>query len=146
MDSVSVVFVGDDVRKRAPNGLGASGKRLWESITGDYDLTPAESLILEQACREVDLIDELQRRITRMQGEYRVRGSQGQPVAAPELGEIRQHRTLLAQLLARLKVPDIDPDDLIPAPAPGAVVKRASFESTESTRVDRISDQVSCAP
>ena len=40
--------------------------------------------------------------------DLRVRGSQGQPVAAPELSELRQYRALLASLVKSLGLPDED--------------------------------------
>jgi hypothetical protein len=39
-------------------------------------------------------------------GRQWVRGSQGQPVAAPEVGELRQCRALLTSLLKALTLPD----------------------------------------
>lgn len=38
--------------------------------------------------------------------EIRARGSQGQPVAMPELLELRQYRALMVQLLKALGCPD----------------------------------------
>lgn len=92
--------------RRAPAGLGRRGKALWKAVTDDYELRVDELLILEEACREVDLIDRLNEAIGAEGFELIVTGSMGQPVTSPLAQEIRQHRTLVAQLLARLKLPD----------------------------------------
>lgn len=91
-----------------PDGFGPGGRRLWERITGDYELRPDERRILEDACREVDLIDRMQDALRG--GELMVRGSQGQKVASPLVTELRQHRAVVARLLSSLKLPDADTD------------------------------------
>ncbi|MDT5154889.1 MAG: hypothetical protein QOI01_6622 [Mycobacterium sp.] len=42
----------------SPAGLGKDGKRLWRSITAEFDLErePHQVQILAQACRVVDVI------------------------------------------------------------------------------------------
>ena len=90
----------------APSRLGAKAKRLWTEITGTYDLRADELRILEDACREVDIVE-------RLEDEFRtaptmVRGSMGQDVASPLLQELRQHRAVVARLLGQLKLPDED--------------------------------------
>lgn len=58
--------------------------------------------VLEDACREVDLIELLE---DAMRGAQLVaRGSQGQPVANPLIQELRQHRALVVRLLGSLKL------------------------------------------
>jgi len=89
-------------RPRRPTHLGLQGKRLWDRIVGDFTLRPDELRILEDACREADLVD-------RIDGELRdapltVPGSMGQPVASPLVQEVRQHRAVLKTLLAQLKL------------------------------------------
>ena len=90
----------------APSNLGAKSKRLWTEITSSYELRADELRILEDACREIDIIE-------RLETEFRtadtmVRGSQGQLVASPLLQELRQHRAVAARLLGMLKLPDED--------------------------------------
>ena len=96
--------------KKAPAGLGPKAKRLWADITGGYALRVDELRILEDACREVDLIEgmEAELRGATDLGDWLVKGSQGQEVAHPLIGELRAHRSLLAQLLGKLKLPDAD--------------------------------------
>ena len=42
-----------------PTGAGTSGRRLWRSVVGDLELDPHEELILVQAVRCVDRLDEM---------------------------------------------------------------------------------------
>lgn len=92
-------------KPKAPSGLKAAGRRLWKQLTnGDYEFNSAEIRILEDACREADIID-------RIEGELGsaalvVSGSQGQPVASPLVQEVRQHRMVFKSLVAALKLPD----------------------------------------
>lgn len=92
------------MKHAAPDGLDAAGSKMWESIAGKYELRPDEIRILEDACREADLVDDLA-------GEAKfadriVKGSQGQPVINPLISELRQHRSTLASLLRQLHLPD----------------------------------------
>lgn len=87
-----------------PNDLGDRGSALWDSVTARYDLRPDELAILADACHEADIIE-------RLKAEFAVRdlittGSMGQDVAAPHVSEIRQHRSTLAALLTKLRLPD----------------------------------------
>jgi hypothetical protein len=86
-----------------PDGLAGSAD-VWAKITESYELRTDELRLLEDACREMDLID-------RMHADLAVRdfftvGSMGQPVMSPLVAEIRQHRMVLASLLRALKLPD----------------------------------------
>lgn len=88
----------------APQKLSRAGKKFWSDITGKYTLRTDELRILEDACREMDLIDRLERELETEQTI--VHGSQGQPVINPLIPEQRQHRATLASLLRQLKLPD----------------------------------------
>lgn len=89
----------------APRALDAAGKRLWQEVAGEYELRPDEYRVLEDACREADLIDEMAKA---QRGEpLLIEGSQGQMVLNPLVSELRQHRATLAGLLAKLKLPDM---------------------------------------
>lgn len=87
-----------------PRSLGDRGRALWDSIVPAYELRPDELVILADACREADLIERLHDELS--VSELVTRGSMGQEVASPFVSEIRQHRTVLAGLLAKLKIPD----------------------------------------
>lgn len=91
-------------RPKAPANLSARGRRLWRDVVGVYDLRADELVVLEQACRESDLIDTM---AAALEGEpLTVDGSRGQLVAHPLVAELRQHRLCLRGLLAQLKLPD----------------------------------------
>lgn len=87
-----------------PAHLGPGGSAMWAKVTDTYGLRPDELRLLEDSCREIDMID-------RLEAEQRdkpltVKGSQGQIVASPLVSEVRQHRTVLRALFAQLKLPD----------------------------------------
>lgn len=87
-----------------PEGLGPQGLCLWEEISEAFELRVDELRILSDACREVDLIERMH---TELQtAPLVVKGSMGQDVASPLVQELRQHRSLVARLLAALKLPD----------------------------------------
>lgn len=93
-------------RPPAPRGLGTAGRKLWRDIAGSgaYELRPDELRILEDACREADLIDDL---IIARKGEPSlIRGSHGGTVINPIITELRQHRATLNSLLKFLSLPD----------------------------------------
>lgn len=93
-------------KKRAPNGLQAAGKRLWDDISGSYDLRSDELRVLEDAAREADLVAVMQAEIDAPGFQMLVAGSTGQTVVNPVVAEIRQHRTVIQRFLAALKLPD----------------------------------------
>ena len=88
-----------------PEGFGPAGAKLWADIAGGaYVLRPDELRVLEDACREADLVDEL----ASAARDYPplVEGSMGQLVLNPLISEMRQHRTTFATLMGKLKLPD----------------------------------------
>jgi hypothetical protein len=73
-----------------PRGLKKSGSKLWREIPDlkKYELRSDELRILEYACREGDLIDQLE---VALEGQpFMVTGSQGPDVINPLIPEIRQ--------------------------------------------------------
>lgn len=93
-------------RPAAPRGLDKSGRKLWREIvsSGKYELRPDELRVLEDACREADLIDELT--VAAVGTPKMVRGSHGGTVINPLISELRQHRVTLNSLLRFLRLPD----------------------------------------
>jgi hypothetical protein len=91
---------------KAPPNLGPAGRTLWHSIADVYQLRPDEDRLLIDAAREADLIEALSDGL--VDSPLISRGSQGQPVIAPIIPELRQHRMALAGLLKSLKIPDAD--------------------------------------
>lgn len=89
---------------KRPMKLGTKARALWDDILGGFELGPHELRLLEDACREVDLIERLE--VELRDAPLTVRGSQGQQVASPLVQELRQHRGALKGLLAALNLPD----------------------------------------
>ncbi len=90
----------------APKGVGLEARRLWRDVLKDFQLGPAELRILEDACREMDLIGRME---DDLEGaDLVVRGSQRQPAPNPLVQEVRLHRAVLRQLLGALRLPDDD--------------------------------------
>ena len=88
------------------------GRALWKSIVGTnadsvkYILRADELQILAEACREVDLIADIDEEFRKDLRGFVVKGSTGQPTSNPLIQELRQHRQVLANLLSKLKLPD----------------------------------------
>lgn len=89
---------------KAPAGLKAAGASLWRDVTGKYELRADESRVLEDACRERDLIARLEKELA--DSNLIVKGSMGQPAINPIVSELRQHRGTFASLMKQLKLPD----------------------------------------
>lgn len=92
-----------------PAGLGESGAALWVSIVGDFDPAVHERLVLLQACRAADRLDDLA--LEAAVSPVTVENSKGDQVAHPALTESRQQSLTLARLLAALRIPDGEDDD-----------------------------------
>jgi len=90
-----------------PSGLRAPARRLWAAVVDKYVLTPAELVMLSEACRTSDELDRLERAV-RALPELTTTGSAGQVKAHPLLGEVRAHRQLLERLAGALNLPDVD--------------------------------------
>lgn len=94
-------------RLRKPTGLGPKAGKFWTQIASEYVLedTPEVALILEQACRTIDIVERLQK-IVDEAPSLQVNGSRGQPAPLPELTELRQYRAQLAALVKQLNLED----------------------------------------
>ncbi|WUC42286.1 hypothetical protein OG692_10405 [Streptomyces cellulosae] len=84
----------------APEGLLERGLRLWNDTLDGMDADPDELVLLEEACRLVDEIDQMVAAL----GESGpvVKGSRNQPAANPLIREIRGHRLTLTRVLRQL--------------------------------------------
>jgi P27 family predicted phage terminase small subunit len=95
-----------DARRRpdAPDALGDAGRELWEAITADlapdWELDARELALLGEAARLSDALALLDAAVAA--DGATVKGSKGQPVVHPAIGEARQHRIALARLLGAL--------------------------------------------
>ncbi|MDC8980682.1 hypothetical protein PR370_01030 [Mycobacterium marinum] len=87
-----------------PPNLSEKAARFWRDVVANYTLRPDELRILEDACREIDLI-ELLRKGMAGQPLY-MKGSMGQSVINPVVPEIRQHRATFASLVKQLALPE----------------------------------------
>ncbi|MEV5353273.1 hypothetical protein [Streptomyces sp. NPDC052693] len=83
-----------------PVGLGERGLKLWTDTLEDLELDPDELVLLEEACRLADELDEMGAALAG--GKLVSKGSRGQPVANPMIREIRGHRLALARVLRQL--------------------------------------------
>lgn len=90
------------MNQRVPAGLKAGGRKLFRSVTEDFELGEHELSILLEASRTVDALDELEK-IVRDEGVTNV-SPQGVR-AHPALVEARQQRVTLAKLVASLRIP-----------------------------------------
>lgn len=93
---------------KSPAGLKSGGRRLWRTVTDDYDLGEHEQVILLEACRTVDALQALEDIIV-AEGVTNV-SPQGVR-AHPALVEARQQRVTLAKLVASLRIP-LDDDQV----------------------------------
>jgi hypothetical protein len=94
---------------KAPAGLGKKAQKFWSDTTSIYDLSAHEALILEGACRELDLIDRLEDGLDG--ADLVTKGSMGQDVAHPLLAEVRQHRAAFGSLVKSLRLPDVGDEE-----------------------------------
>lgn len=85
-----------------PGDLAPAGARLWSSVVDDYELEEHEMSLLLQACRTVDVLDELAAAVER--DGVLVEGPSGQR-SRPAAIEARLQRIALARVLAALRLP-----------------------------------------
>ncbi len=90
--------------RRAPSGLGASGRELWRGIMGEFGLAPHEQAILVQCCRCADRLDAIEAELAALPS-LTVAGSTGQPRPHPLLGEWRAQARVLESLSRALSIP-----------------------------------------
>ena len=84
---------------RAPNGLKASGRRLWKAVVGELELDEHERSLLIEACRTADALDALDAVIA-------ADGVMVDGKPHPALVESRQQRVVLTRLVASLRLPE----------------------------------------
>lgn len=96
-------------KPKAPRGLQAAGKRLWAVATEEYEWAEHEQAVLEEACRIRDRIVQLDAAVA--DEGLMIPSSQGSRLH-PGVAEGRQQRLALARLLATLRIPGLEDDDL----------------------------------
>lgn len=95
-----------------PTDLAQAGRELWDHISGDYELSPHEAALLEEACRTRDRIAQMRAQVAA--DGVMLTSSQGLRLH-PAVAEERSQRLTLARLIATLGVPPLEDDDLPPA-------------------------------
>lgn len=83
-----------------PGGLRTAGRALWADVTGDYELEQHEAVLLREACRAADRLDELNE-IVAAEGVLLHSGDRPHPA----LVEARQQSIALSRLVASLRLP-----------------------------------------
>lgn len=106
---------------RTPKHLGEAGLELWTTVLEANDLRPDELRMLEDACREADVIESLDAERRRPGFKLYATGSMGQRVIDPVISELRQHSSTLAMLLTKLKLTEGETDSEISAKNRAAV-------------------------
>ena len=91
---------------KPPAGLKADGRRLWVSVLKDaagqgVELDAREVAFLGSAASIADRIAALESELAG--ADLIVKGVAGQPVSHPHIAEIRMHRQVFAQTLARIR-------------------------------------------
>lgn len=108
---------------KTPSGLKAGGRKLWRSVTDDFELGEHELSILVEASRTVDALDALES-IIRTEGVTNI-SPQGVR-AHPALVEARQQRVTLAKLVASLRIPLEDDQEAARTPQKRSGVRSIS--------------------
>lgn len=97
------------VTARAPRDLDSAGRALWRSVLAEYDLSPAETETLRQACRVSDLLARIDSELTG--ADVAVAGSMGQVRSHPLLQASADQRRVLDSLLRSLALPMPDEEE-----------------------------------
>lgn len=90
----------------APKTLGTTGRGVWNRITSKYELRADELYLLEDACATSDIIAELSEAWAKLGRPLTTKGSMGQQVIHPLIGEIRAQRAARNTMWRQLKLPD----------------------------------------
>ena len=93
-------------RKSGPTFTSTNSTELWSETTAEYELSRHEKVILESACRELDIVEKLEEALDG--ASLIVAGSMGQDTANPLLQEVRMHRAAVATLIKALKLPEAE--------------------------------------
>src|SRR6266542_3766868 len=96
-----------------PTHLKAPGKRLWSSVTGDYEVDAPGLELLRLACEALDRADEARRAIEH-DGAY-IADRYGNPRPHPAIAVERDSRLAAARLMRQLGLLD-QPDNRLPSP------------------------------
>jgi len=93
-----------------PDGLKTAGRVLWSSVMDGWEIDPWERTLLLQACRCVDRLDDLAEAAAASTAV--VTNAKGDQAPHPAIVEARQQSIVLTRLLASMRLPVGDEDDL----------------------------------
>jgi DNA polymerase III psi subunit len=94
------------MNENAPESLASAGAALWSQVVESYDLRADELATLEDACSITDMIAALSASWAELGKPLTTKGSMGQEVIHPLIGEIRTQRMARNALWRQLKLPD----------------------------------------
>jgi hypothetical protein len=114
------------MNERAPKSLSSAGKALWDGVVAKYDLRVDELAVLEAACKTADMIATLDKQWDELGKPFLTRGSMGQDVIHPLIGERRAQQAAQAALLGRLKLPDVAANPAVNAQREGGNTRWAN--------------------
>jgi hypothetical protein len=95
------------MKEQSP-GFGPSGDRLWSKLTAEFEFEEHELALLREACRTVDLLDDLAAVVA---ADGAIIAAKDGPRAHPAVVESRQLKIALARILAALRLPDGEAGD-----------------------------------
>ena len=75
-----------------PTGLGPAGRARWKQFTADLEFQPHELIILEEACRVVDVLARIRRRRPSPKNDTEIRLQQEQLRKAPRRDQLARRR------------------------------------------------------
>jgi hypothetical protein len=83
--------------------FGPAGSALWRRVTGEFELSTAEQILLAEVCHTADELEIL--REASESADATVTGSTGQTKVNPLFRELREHRALYVKLIGELALP-----------------------------------------
>lgn len=93
---------------RAPNGLGNRGRQLWGRFASKYELSDAETVVLQAACVQADMVARLEQEVAEAP---LVLDGRDHPVLNPAVTALRLAQESLIRMIGRLDIPAEDDDD-----------------------------------
>jgi hypothetical protein len=111
-------------KPKPPASLEAAGAQLWRDVVAKYDLRVDELVVLEAAGKTADMIATLDKEWAALGKPFLTRGSMGQDVIHPLIGERRTQQAALAALFRQLKLPDDVAGEVAANPARAAAATR----------------------
>ncbi|CAM4374441.1 hypothetical protein MB901379_00484 [Mycobacterium basiliense] len=92
-----------------PRGLSTPGRRLWDAVTGEYELDAPELALLEEACKIRDFLADLRAKVA--ESGAVIDSAQG-PRVHPAAVQGRQQTLALAKVVGALGLPKGALDDI----------------------------------